>query len=86
MNPATELPSGFVLDAPAIISFKFPGNRYGSLAVVYSPETEVDRRGWLLPPLRRALTMPHSSFAPSLSRLLVALPALRRRRNNTAHG
>ena len=30
------------LDSPAIVSFKFPGNRLGSLEVVYSPELIVD--------------------------------------------
>ena len=40
----TELPEGIVLDAPAIISWKFPGNRYGSLEVVNSPQMIVDTR------------------------------------------
>jgi predicted dehydrogenase len=31
---------GFV-DAPGIISWKFPGNRYGHLELVYSPELEI---------------------------------------------
>jgi predicted dehydrogenase len=31
-----------VIDSPAIISWKFPGNRYGSLEVVFSPEMIVD--------------------------------------------
>ena len=30
------------LDAPAIVSWKFPGNRYGSLEVVNSPEMVLD--------------------------------------------
>lgn len=30
------------LDSPAIVSFKFPGNRVGSLEVVYSPELIID--------------------------------------------
>lgn len=30
------------LDSPAIVSFKFPGNRIGSLEVVYSPELIID--------------------------------------------
>lgn len=33
-----------VIDSPAIISWKFPGNQYGSLEVVYSPEMIVDTR------------------------------------------
>jgi predicted dehydrogenase len=41
---ATELPEGAVLDAPAIVSWKFPGNRYGSLEVVNSPQMIVDTR------------------------------------------
>lgn len=39
---ATEREPGFVLDAPAIVSWKFPNNRYGSLEVVYSPEMVLD--------------------------------------------
>ncbi|MGQ9682275.1 MAG: Gfo/Idh/MocA family protein [Anaerolineae bacterium] len=39
---ATELFPGFVLDAPAIISWKSPNNRYGSLEVVHSPELVLD--------------------------------------------
>lgn len=38
----TEREPGFVLDAPAIVSWKFPNNRYGSLEVVYSPEMVLD--------------------------------------------
>jgi predicted dehydrogenase len=34
--------SGLVLDSPAIVSWKFPGNRYGSLEVVNSPELVLD--------------------------------------------
>lgn len=30
------------LDTPAIVSWKFPGNRFGSLEVVYAPELEMD--------------------------------------------
>ena len=37
----TTAPDGFVFDAPAMISFRFPGNRYGNLEVVYSPELDV---------------------------------------------
>ena len=37
----TEREPGFLLDAPAIISWKFPGGRYGSLEVVYSRDMEI---------------------------------------------
>jgi predicted dehydrogenase len=37
-----QLFPGFVLDSPAIVSWKFPGNRYGSLEVVNSPEMELE--------------------------------------------
>ena len=40
----TEASSGEILDAPSIVSFRFPGNRIGNLEVVYSPELEVDTR------------------------------------------
>tara|TARA_R110002126_G_scaffold291800_1_gene459011 strand:- start:92116 stop:93183 length:1068 start_codon:yes stop_codon:yes gene_type:complete len=40
----TTAPDGFVFDAPALISFKFPNNRYGNLEVVYSPELEIVTR------------------------------------------
>ncbi len=40
----TELGQGFVLDSPAMVSFKFPENRYGNLEVVYSPELEINTR------------------------------------------
>lgn len=39
---STELESGLYLDAPAIVSWKFPGNRYGSLEAVFSPELVLD--------------------------------------------
>jgi predicted dehydrogenase len=39
---ATEIAPDFVLDAPAIVSWKFPNNRYGSLEVVNSPELVLD--------------------------------------------
>lgn len=39
---ATEIQPGFILDSPAIVSWKFPGNRYGSLEVVNSPELVLD--------------------------------------------
>lgn len=38
----TEREPGFILDAPAIVSWKFPDNRYGSLEVVYSPQMVLD--------------------------------------------
>ena len=41
---ATEIAPEFVLDAPAIVSWKFPNNRYGSLEVVNSPELVLDTR------------------------------------------
>ena len=41
---ATEIAPGIVLDAPAIVSWKFPGNRYGSLEVVHSPELVLDTK------------------------------------------
>ncbi len=37
----TERANGMVFDAPAIISWKFPGNRYGNLEIVYSPELDI---------------------------------------------
>ncbi len=37
----TEREPGYLLDAPAIISWKFPGGRYGSLEVVYSRDMEI---------------------------------------------
>ncbi len=39
---ATEIAPGNVLDSPAIVSWKFPGNRYGSLEVVNSPQLALD--------------------------------------------
>lgn len=41
---STEIRPGFVLDAPAIVSWKFPNNRFGSLEAVYSPELVMDTR------------------------------------------
>ena len=41
---STELGPDMLLDAPAIVSWKFPGNRYGSLEAVYSPELVLDTR------------------------------------------
>ena len=38
----TEIEPGVVLDSPAIVSWKFPGNRYGSLEVVRSAELVLD--------------------------------------------
>ena len=40
----TETASGEILDAPSLVSFRFPGNRIGHLEVVYSPELEIDTR------------------------------------------
>ena len=39
---STEIAPGSYLDAPAIVSWKFPGNRFGSLEAVYSPELVLD--------------------------------------------
>ena len=39
-----ELMPGRVLDTPAIVSWKFPGNRLGSLEAVYSPQLQIDTR------------------------------------------
>ncbi len=33
---------GFIFDAPAIISFLFPGNKVGNLEIVYSPQLKID--------------------------------------------
>jgi predicted dehydrogenase len=41
---ASELAPNIVLDSPAIVSWKFPGNRYGSLEVVNSPELVLDTK------------------------------------------
>ncbi len=38
----TEVEPGAYLDAPAIVSWKFPGNRFGSLEAVFSPELALD--------------------------------------------
>ena len=38
----TEVAPGVMLDAPAIVSWKFPNNRFGSLEAVYSPELVLD--------------------------------------------
>ena len=37
----TERANGMIFDAPGIISWKFPGNRYGNLEIVYSPELDI---------------------------------------------
>lgn len=37
----TQRPDGFWFDAPAMISFRFPGNRMGNLEIVYSPDLEI---------------------------------------------
>ena len=41
---STEVAPGMLLDAPAIVSWKFPGNRFGSLEAVYSPQLALDTR------------------------------------------
>jgi len=38
----TEVSPGFVLDSPAMISWKFAGGRYGNLEVVYSRDLEIE--------------------------------------------
>ncbi|MSQ60670.1 MAG: gfo/Idh/MocA family oxidoreductase, partial [Betaproteobacteria bacterium] len=38
---STEVEPGFVLDCPALISWKFANKRYGNLEIVYSPELQV---------------------------------------------
>jgi predicted dehydrogenase len=40
----TQATDGSWLDAPAQVSFRFPGNRIGNLEVVYSPELEIISR------------------------------------------
>ena len=40
----TTAPDGFVFDAPAMISFRFPGNRYGNLEIVYSKDLLIETR------------------------------------------
>lgn len=40
----TQRPDGFWFDAPAAITFRFPGNRMGNLEVAYSPEMEIITR------------------------------------------
>jgi predicted dehydrogenase len=40
----TTAPDGFVFDAPAMISFRFPGNRYGNLEIVYSKDLLLETR------------------------------------------
>lgn len=41
---STELAPGMVLDAPAIVSWKYPRNRFGSFEIVYSPQLVLDTR------------------------------------------
>jgi len=41
---STEVAPGEFLDAPAIVSWKFAGNRYGSLEAVYSKDLVLDTR------------------------------------------
>ena len=38
----TEIAPGVILDSPGIISWKFPGGRYGNLEAVYSRDLEID--------------------------------------------
>lgn len=38
---STPRPEGGLVDAPAMISWKFPGNRYGNLEIAYSPDLEI---------------------------------------------
>ena len=38
----TTAPDGFLFDAPAMISFRFPGNRYGNLEIVYSRDLLIE--------------------------------------------
>jgi predicted dehydrogenase len=40
----TQRPDGLWFDAPAAISFRFPGNRMGNLEIVYSPDLEIITR------------------------------------------
>lgn len=40
----TTAPDGFVFDAPAMVSFRFPGNRYGNLEIVYSKDLLIETR------------------------------------------
>jgi predicted dehydrogenase len=40
----TQTAGGEMLDAPSIVSFRFPGNRIGNLEIVYSPELEIITR------------------------------------------
>ena len=39
----TTAADGFVFDAPAMVSFRFPGNRYGNLEIVYSKDLLIER-------------------------------------------
>ncbi len=41
---STTVQDGAELDSPAIVSMKFPGNRFGSFEIVNSPEMVVDTR------------------------------------------
>ncbi len=41
---STETDEGVILDAPSIVSFRFPDNRIGNLEIVYSPELEIATR------------------------------------------
>ncbi len=41
---STETADGSWLDAPSLVSFRFPGNRIGNLEIVYSPDLEIISR------------------------------------------
>ena len=41
---STELAPGMVLDAPAIVSWKYPRNRFGSFEIAHSPQLVLDTR------------------------------------------
>ena len=40
----TEWADGFWLDAPSMVSFRFPGNRIGNIEIVHSPELRIVTR------------------------------------------
>ena len=40
----TTAADGFVFDAPAMISFRFPRKRYGNLEIVYSPDLLIETK------------------------------------------
>ena len=41
---STKTDEGIILDAPSIVSFRFPDNRIGNLEIVYSPGLEITTR------------------------------------------